>query len=260
MPSRMRCISAPIRKRWTLAGDRRRQPLRTPAPEFGTTYYWQVNAIQEAESWDGDVWSFATQEYLVVDDFESYTDDIDAGTRSSTPGSTAGSTTPARRSAISNSPVCRADHRPQRPPVHAAVLRQHDDRHLRGRLHAVGRTGRCTASRACRCTSTAPKATPANCTSRSTTPRSPTMAPAVNLAVHPGNCGASICRQAGNVSNVRSLTIGIEGAGAKGVVYIDDIRLYPEVLAPVPEARSELFQRIGFAVSPSDAFFRTIGL
>ncbi|HRS13386.1 MAG TPA: hypothetical protein P5242_20135, partial [Sedimentisphaerales bacterium] len=32
------------------------------------------------------------------------------------------------------------------------------------------------------------------------------------------------------MSNVRSLTIGIEGAGAKGVVYIDDVRLYPEVL------------------------------
>ena len=31
----------------------------------------------------------------------------------------------------------------------------------------------------------------------------------------------------GNVSNVRSLTIGVKGAGAAGVVYIDDIRLYP---------------------------------
>jgi hypothetical protein len=49
------------------------------ALDLDTTYYWQVNAVQEAESWAGDVWSFATQEYLVVDDFESYTDDIDAG-------------------------------------------------------------------------------------------------------------------------------------------------------------------------------------
>jgi len=32
------------------------------------------------------------------------------------------------------------------------------------------------------------------------------------------------------VSSVTSLTIGIEGAGASGVVYIDDLRLYPEVL------------------------------
>ena len=31
---------------------------------------------------------------------------------------------------------------------------------------------------------------------------------------------------AGNVSNVETLTIGIEGAGASGVVDVDDIRLY----------------------------------
>ncbi|MDI9434029.1 MAG: discoidin domain-containing protein, partial [Planctomycetota bacterium] len=49
------------------------------ALNLATTYYWQVNAVQETESWDGAVWSFATQDYLVVDDFESYTDDIDAG-------------------------------------------------------------------------------------------------------------------------------------------------------------------------------------
>jgi hypothetical protein len=35
----------------------------------------------------------------------------------------------------------------------------------------------------------------------------------------------------GNLSNVSSLTIGIEGAGATGVVYIDNIQLHP-VLAP----------------------------
>jgi hypothetical protein len=34
----------------------------------------------------------------------------------------------------------------------------------------------------------------------------------------------------GNLSNVASLTIGIEGAGATGVVYIDDIRL----VSPAP--------------------------
>jgi hypothetical protein len=32
----------------------------------------------------------------------------------------------------------------------------------------------------------------------------------------------------GNVSNVRSLTIGVEGAGASGTLYLDSIRLYPQ--------------------------------
>jgi hypothetical protein len=36
-----------------------------------------------------------------------------------------------------------------------------------------------------------------------------------------------------SLSNVSKLTIGIEGAGAQGVVYIDDIRLYPEIAAAI---------------------------
>jgi len=46
--------------------------------EFATTYYWRVDEVNEAatpNSWAGDVWSFTTQEYAPVDDFESYTDD-----------------------------------------------------------------------------------------------------------------------------------------------------------------------------------------
>ncbi len=44
---------------------------------FGTTYYWKVNEVNEAanpKSWEGDIWSFTTAEYTVVDDFESYKD------------------------------------------------------------------------------------------------------------------------------------------------------------------------------------------
>jgi regulation of enolase protein 1 (concanavalin A-like superfamily) len=40
---------------------------------FGTTYYWKVDEIGTA-TYPGSLWSFTTQEYAVVDDFESYTD------------------------------------------------------------------------------------------------------------------------------------------------------------------------------------------
>ncbi len=43
------------------------------------TYYWKINEVNEAESpslWEGDLWSFSTVPYLVVDDFESYTDEV----------------------------------------------------------------------------------------------------------------------------------------------------------------------------------------
>ena len=45
---------------------------------LGTTYFWKVTEVNEAEpvgAWPGEVWSFTTQEFLVVDDFEAYTDD-----------------------------------------------------------------------------------------------------------------------------------------------------------------------------------------
>ncbi|MDI6449613.1 discoidin domain-containing protein [Anaerobaca lacustris] len=47
--------------------------------EFGTTYYWQVDEVGDDAVWPGELWSFATQEYRLIDGFETYTDDIDAG-------------------------------------------------------------------------------------------------------------------------------------------------------------------------------------
>ena len=44
------------------------------ALNFGTTYYWRVDEVNTV-TWPGDVWSFSTLEYVVVDDFESYTND-----------------------------------------------------------------------------------------------------------------------------------------------------------------------------------------
>ncbi len=41
--------------------------------DFGTTYYWRVDEVN-AVTYPGDVWSFTTQPYKPVDDFESYTD------------------------------------------------------------------------------------------------------------------------------------------------------------------------------------------
>ena len=45
--------------------------------EFGQTYYWRVDEVNETEpnnTWKGDVFSFTTINYHVVDDFESYVD------------------------------------------------------------------------------------------------------------------------------------------------------------------------------------------
>jgi len=44
---------------------------------LGQTYYWRVDEVNDAEipaTWQGDIWNFSTQEFLVVDDFEAYND------------------------------------------------------------------------------------------------------------------------------------------------------------------------------------------
>ena len=45
---------------------------------LGQTYHWRVDEVNEAEIpavWPGEIWSFETAAYLVVDDFEGYDDD-----------------------------------------------------------------------------------------------------------------------------------------------------------------------------------------
>ena len=43
--------------------------------DYGRTYYWKIVEVNEAETttaWEGAIWNFSTQEYVVVEDFESY--------------------------------------------------------------------------------------------------------------------------------------------------------------------------------------------
>ncbi len=51
--------------------------------DLGATYAWQIVEVNEAEavsSWAGDLWTFSTQPYIEIENFEAYNDDIDAGT------------------------------------------------------------------------------------------------------------------------------------------------------------------------------------
>jgi len=58
-------------------GSETRSDLANTGIELGTTYYWKINEINEAaipSSVEGDIWSFVTREFIVVDDFEQYDD------------------------------------------------------------------------------------------------------------------------------------------------------------------------------------------
>jgi hypothetical protein len=65
----------------TVAGASATGHEYTPASlDFATTYYWKVDETGDAGTYAGNVWSFVTQEYGVIDDFESYNDDVKAET------------------------------------------------------------------------------------------------------------------------------------------------------------------------------------
>jgi hypothetical protein len=49
----------------------------TEAPlQWNKTYYWRIDEVNAADTWKGRLWSFTTANFIVVDDFEDYTDDV----------------------------------------------------------------------------------------------------------------------------------------------------------------------------------------
>jgi len=48
-----------------------------PSLDFATTYFWRVDAVSDTgEIVKGMVWSFTTRDYIGIDDFESYTNEV----------------------------------------------------------------------------------------------------------------------------------------------------------------------------------------
>jgi hypothetical protein len=49
------------------------------ALDLGKTYYWRIDEVNQAANptvWTGKLWSFATADFIPIDDMESYTDDV----------------------------------------------------------------------------------------------------------------------------------------------------------------------------------------
>ncbi len=65
-----------------LVGTVSQNGFTPPNLEFGNTYYWKVVEVNEAEAiptWESETWRLTTQEFALIDGFETYTDDVDAG-------------------------------------------------------------------------------------------------------------------------------------------------------------------------------------
>jgi F5/8 type C domain-containing protein len=190
--------------------------------DLSTTYYWQVTAVQDAESWASRVWGFTTEDYVVVDDFESYDDEDNViyetwadGWVNET-GSTVGYlSAPFAEQTIVNSGF-------QSMPL------SYDNAGLATAEAELALAQDWTAS-GIQSLSLSFYGAPEN-TGQLYVKINDTKvaydgdaADIANAAWQVWNIDLSAV--GGNLSSVTSLTIGVEGAGAVGVVYIDDIRV-----------------------------------
>jgi len=195
---------------------------------FATQYFWKVDEVGDAGVRPGDVWSFTTEDYASVDDFESYTDEMDAeetiwqtwidGMTDSKSGSQVGhDSAPFAETTVvhggkqsmilayENSDFAFSEAtRTFDPPQNWAV---------RGiktlSLYFAGVAGNGGQPYL--------KINGAKIAYRGDP------ADLARTAWQVWNVDLSTV---GGANNVRSLTIGVEGAGAAGTLYVDDIRLY----------------------------------
>ncbi len=216
----------------TLAGTTDAATFAPGDLELGATYYWQiveVNEVEEIAAWASDLWSFSTQEYILIDGFESYTDDIDAGEAIfdtwldgwvNETGSTVGHLqTPFAertivRSGRQSMPLFYDNTEAAVSEADLALASDWTTNGIRSlSLYFYGNLDN-TGQLYVRINNT----------------KIAYDGPAVNLKRPSWQLWSIDLSAVDNASNISSLTIGVEGAGATGVVYIDDIRLYPEVL------------------------------
>ena len=217
--------------------------------DLGKSYYWKVNEVNEAEditTWGSDLWSFTVADYLIVDDFEDYTDFepymiylawVD-GYDNPTNGSTVGYPNPNWSA---------GEHFAETKIVHGGE---------QSMPLFYSNTGGATYSEAERTF-----AVPQNWTEASiqtlvlyfhgSSGNTGQLYLKVNgsKVVYDGDAGdmqrlrwkqwnIDLASLGVNLQNVTTMSIGIDGNGASGTLYLDDIRLYelaPEIVVPSEE-------------------------
>jgi len=216
--------------------------------DLGTTYYWRIDEVSDSGVFGGDVWSFTTQPHIVVEDFESYNDDdnriydswIDGLTDPAKGGSQVG--------------------------YDASPFAEKTIRHGGGQSMPLiyDNTGKTVAEATFALDQdwTAHGIRSLSLYFRGTAGNSGKLYLKINNTKVAYNGPASDIAQTqwlpwnvdlttvgGNLSSVNSLTLGVEGSGATGTLFIDDIRLYPqapEFTMPVQPDNADLVARYTF--------------
>jgi hypothetical protein len=238
--------------------------LSAIALEFGTTYYWQINEVNEAEAPGfhlGDVWRFATPDYGIVDDFDQYDDncqriffawadglghnggeDIKGCDVPPSNGNGGGSIVGNDQAPFAEKTIVNGAGSRQSLPLNydnafgpsEATLSLAGQDWTAGGVQTLslafyggaGNTGQLYV-----------KINNSKIVYTGDITKSQWLPWLIDLSA------------LGGLQNVTSLTIGVEGASAAGMLYIDDIRLYPKPVAfitPTEPDSSALLLHYGF--------------
>ncbi len=240
----------------TLEGNGSYASYTASALNLSNTYVWKIVEVSadETAAYDSPVLSFTTPQYLIVDDFEAYTDDMDAGKaifqtwadgyEKATNGSLVGHDFSNNGTFGETTFVHEGS---QSMPLffdNTGVSLSEATRTF-AQARDWSRSGITTLSLFVR-------QDPDNIAGNLYVEINSDKVPLVNPSTYPpgfdpGWIQYNIDLTKMNVSNVQNLTIGVEGAGSQGLIYIDDIRLYAEApdlppamtfVAPLIEAES----------------------
>jgi hypothetical protein len=216
---------------------------------LGTSYYWRVDEVNTV-TYPGDVWSFTTETSKVVDDFESYSDKTGKEVYSTwidgladnykSSGSTVGLDTAVGGTYCSTT-IFRGGKQSMplaydntKGPGFSEAVRTFDTAQnwTANGIKSLSLWFQGTAG------NTGQLYMKINGTKVSYNGAAGDLAKSMWT---PWNIDLSTT--GANLSKITSLTIGIEGAGAQGTLYIDDIRLYPKTpayLTPVDPGKTNL--------------------
>ena len=212
------------------------------AMNLGTTYYWRVDEVGDSGTYEGEVWSFTTEPFAVVDDFESYNDDdhriyeswIDGLTEPARGGSQVG---------YDASPFA------EKTIIHGGsqsmpLIYNNAGASIAEAQFDVGQDWTASGIKSLSLWFRGQAGNTGKLYVKINNTKVSYDGPATDIAATqwlPWNIDLSAV--AGNLGNVASLTIGVEGSGASGALFIDDIRLYPrtpEFVVPVPPTNAGL--------------------
>jgi len=249
---------------------------------LSTTYSWQVNEVNEAMvpgTWAGDVWSFTTASSFVVDDFESY-GNVSPGRPFQTWIDGFGFTNPAPGN-LGNNTGAGIGHdiwSVASPHFEGDIMETGSTPTGSGQSMPVyydnsGANGKLNYSEVDYSVGgqdwTANGLVTLSIAFRGTAGNTGTLYAKINNIKIPYDLSATdigiaawqvwnidLTAVNASLTNVQTLSIGIDGSGASGVIYLDDFKLYAQpggVITPVAPDNAELKAQYSFEGNTNDS-------